>query len=278
MILLLLLCAVMLAACSDSQENRSDKNTGDTPAVAKAEPSGLSDSVWIAKGIPDPSDHWNGEEAATAYQILNKEVRSGTGFLPQMNPKGGAQIFSRITSIHHYATENTEELDEQEQLTAGVNLLTPLTQIYMLYLDKAQKEPRYNDELVELMITILAAEEEFMVLVHDFKASVPVEQRKSESFQAGVMQMQQGVTRSISGMIRVLRDKEVFSRAQMERLANALRRDGPELITYLDDTFQDELELEAAKTIYETDSPVIESALRSLFPFVDKVTDSLEAE
>ena len=272
--LILTLASCSQKADSDSQDAPKDHQT---QTLAEAVESGLSDSAWVALGVPDPSRTWDGNDMATAYLTINKEYRNGSGYLPTMHKDGGSQTFIRIISPRNLEILKADSLDTSEKLMEGTQLVQPLTQIYMLYLTASQKDGMYKEELIDMMIALISTEEKFLMVVRDFVSEATPEQRESESFTLGISQIQSGVTQSLSGVIRVLRDKGTFTQAQLEKLASGLRRDGPELVSQLDDENRSMLELEAAKTLMETDNPVIGSALRKLFPFVEKRLDSLKA-
>lgn len=269
-IVLSFLFVLTFSACSPSSEE-SDALADSTSTT----PLGFPDSVWAEKGIPDPNKHWQSEDFSTTFAVLKKEQRSGSGFLPRMTPEAGAKTFARITSFHNLDILKADSLDPQQRLMEGTELIMPYTQIYMLYLNKLQNDGSYAPELIEMMASILHLEEEFMMVVREFISTVPVENRESEQFQKGITQIEEGVTQTVSGVIRVLRDKDIFTQAQLEMLANTLRNTGSELLANLDKAYRQELEIEAAKTIREINNPIIESALEHLFPFVHKVADTL---
>ncbi len=273
-IVLSLLSIITLSACSSSSEEHAE-TLADSTSAAAAAPLGFPDSVWAEKGIPDPNKHWQSEDFNITYAVLKKEQRSGSGYLPRMTPEAGAKTFARITSFHNLDILEADSLDPQQRLLAGTELIMPYTQIYMLYLNKLERDQSYAPELIEMMASILHLEEEFMMVVREYISTVPVENRESEQFQKGITQIEEGITQTVSGVIGVLRDKDTFTQAQLEKLANTLRNTGSELLANLDKPYRQELELEAARTIREINNPVIENALEHLFPFVHKVADTL---
>lgn len=273
---------LVLTSCSQSsKDSHNESHSPDEPhsaqTLAEAAEPGLHDSAWVALGVPDPSKTWDGNDMAAAYIAINKEYRNGSGHLPTMHQEGGSQTFFRIISPRNLEILEADSLDTREKLMEGTMIVQPLTQIYMLYLSASQKEGLYKDELIDMMITLISTEEQFLMVVREFVNEATPEEKEAESFQAGIVQIDAGVTQSLSGVIIVLRDKGTFTKAQLEKLASGLRRDGPELVAHLNDENRAALELESARTLLETDNPVIGSALRKLFPFVEKRMDSLKA-
>ncbi len=70
----------------------------------------------------------------------------------------------------------------------------------------------------------------------------------------------------MDGVIRMLRDKTVFTSGQLERIAAALRETAPAMLPYVEEEGRAQLQAEAEATIAETENESVQNGLRELFP------------
>lgn len=264
--LLSLFPVLTLASCTES----SDKGPEDSTAaageeqVSQEQATTFPDSVWIAKGIPDPTRPWNSDEMGQALKVIQAS-NAANGPLPHYDSTGKEKTFARIASRENFTFFRDDSLSVDQRINSGVSTVAAYTQIYFLYANAAMNKGLYADELTELMGTLLKAEAEFTVLMTNFIKTVPKDRKESEQFKSGMKQMREGIAQSINGTIVVLRDKGAFSAGQLEKIALALKETAPDMLPFLDEELMAKLRTEAEKTIAEGDNETAKSVLRDLF-------------
>ncbi len=252
---------LLVSSCG---ENDSTAEQADTTAVTQ-ERQGISVAEWKAQGGPNPTQPWGEAEMLKGVEVYQSMRRTGTHDLPRKSGEG-SEIFARLISPDNLNFLADDSIPSEARMESLGRYMTGLTQIYLIYTGAAMGGEPYEDEVIEVMIVLIGTEARFMEILQDYLATVDPERKEDELFKSGMRQVQDGLTQSLKGVITVLRDKEVFTRAQLERLAGSLRKDGVDLIAGLDEEHHAQLESEARATLAATDDPVIQDALREAFP------------
>ncbi|MGE3800789.1 MAG: hypothetical protein AB7H80_07195 [Candidatus Kapaibacterium sp.] len=270
-----LLALVLLLSCGEGGKGESEKSeeisTNQTEQDSKSQTRlGISVEEWIAENGPDPSTPWGVSELNRAIQVIQSIRRTGTHGLPRLGGNGtGKEIFARIISEENLHQLTPDSASLEEKMGPLGQFMTVETQIYMVYAGAMMGGEGYTDEMIELMSFLLTTESEFMEILQAYLKTVTPEQRETESFKTGMKQVQDGLTQSLEGMITVLRDKGVFSQAQLERLATSLQTLGPPLVAGLDESYQQQLQGKAVLTLEATDNEKIAQALHAVFPNIE---------
>ena len=267
-----LLLALVLLSCASDESRGTSEDTSSSSADTSVEAYKaikLSDKDWIDRGIPDPNRVWQGGDMLKAVQVLQQARASGNIELPRMSG-AGSRIFDRMTSRENLAVFQNTSLPPEERMAQGATLMTPFTQIYLLYIQAAMNGEVYSDEVIESIITLLYIESEFTELVDSYVATIPETQRETPDFQAGMKQIRDGIAQSLNGTITILRDKGSFYPAQLERLADSLEIYTPVLLENVGEEHYNQLQEEAATTIKQTKNEAIIETLQKIFPELKK--------
>ncbi|MCB0713722.1 MAG: hypothetical protein KDD67_15450 [Ignavibacteriae bacterium] len=266
----LALTVVLLVSCGKNGEKENpspDQTESDSTTHTRL---GISVEEWIAENGPDPSTPWGVSELNRAIQVIQSIRRTGTHGLPRLGGNGsGKEVFARLISEENLQQLTPDSASLEEKMGPLGQFMTVETQIYMVYAGAMMGGEGYTDEMIELMSFLLTTESHFMKVLQAYLKTVTPEQRETVSFKTGMKQVQDGLTQSLEGIITVLRDKGVFSQAQLERLATSFQTLGPALIAGLDESYQQQLQSKAVLTLEATDNEKIGQALRAAFPNIE---------
>lgn len=265
--ILLSFSLAVLTSCADSSgENDVPDSTATLQQAGPNDQAAVTpDSVWMARGLPDPSRPWNAEEKQKALEALQKE--SGrSGELPRYDSTGKNRMFARIALPENIEFFRNDSLTAQERVNRGMVAVSYILQMYMLYTGRLMSGAEHSEEITQLIPNLLRIEAEFTRVGMEMVEAFPQKRRETEQVRTGVRQMREGLVGSIDAVLRVLRDKTVFTSGQLERIAAALRETAPAMLPYIEEEERAQLQAEAEATIAETENESVKNVLRELFP------------
>ena len=272
-----LLPILLIGICSSScksdgediskEDDQSQQLAADTTPDAGNVPDGspLTVEEWMKQGGPNPDSVWGTEELTAAYKTIQSLNQSAELSLPQESGEGKA-IFARLVSRENLEHIKADASSVDVAMGSLGSFMVILTQIYFIYAQEAMAGKYYNDETISMMILMLDAEVRFVDILDPFLEGIPAERKTDATFIAGLKKTQEGLTMSTNGAITVLRDQDVFTTPQLEKLADAFTELGPKLLAGLDEEYRAELESNAKTTLEATTNEKIHKALTTVFP------------
>lgn len=209
-------------------------------ADAVAQTSGAPDaSLSIADyqkfGVPSPEPIWGAEE----YELALGKFDSLKLALPRHGSARSGALFTRMIStdnlLHGRAVRQILEAGPDETQAALARMIKYTEQVpvlLMMYIDGSAALQPYGAEVVRISVYTLQTGRALFDLTYGFVDSQPEELQNSEGIRNAKQQMRDGLSQTMGGLLAMLAEDKAFTSADIEFLAEGLRREVPGIFGY----------------------------------------------
>ncbi len=210
-------------------------------ADTNAQTSGAADaSLTIAqyqqRGVPSPEPIWGAEEYAEAIEVFGGDDPAP---LPRHGSSRSGALFARLIStdnlLHARSVREILEMGAeptQAALTRMIHYTEQVPGLLMMYVEATDGVQPYGSEVVRISIYTLQTGRALFDLTYGFLGSQSSELQNSDGVRDAKQQMRDGLNQTLDGLLAMLSENGSFLAADMEFLADGLRREVPGVFGY----------------------------------------------
>lgn len=121
-------------------------------------------------GMPKPEELWNGSEYKRAIKVIKGFYNVDKWSLPRKNSQYSGSLFTRMTNMDNFKiiTDKSEPL--QERLQEHDEIINSLNQFLNLYFEPNEKEQRFGEEVLSLIVTSAKSTEYSITVVKELQS------------------------------------------------------------------------------------------------------------
>lgn len=215
-------------------------------------------AVYIQKGLPAHDRKWGGDDYEQALAILRTIAAQDPTQLPRFGSPASGLMFARIVSPDNLSLYNDKTAALDLRLQERGAILTNLGLLIGLYASVSTAEKVFDAELIELTRLTLQACVDVPQMMDKAMASVSPEIRQSSQ-----QQVSEGFAQVVNGCLTTLTEKKLYRTVTLIRLAQALEKTLPAIITTLPPGTQQEIPVRLKQIIeQESDAELKGSLIR----------------
>ncbi len=242
---------------SPFQEARAD----DAAPVASPQDVSLTAKKLVERGMPAPDRGWGGADYKKAAQVLDELARSEPAGLPRFQSTRSGQVFSRIVSRELLDQLASSKIPVNTRMGDFLDSFDGSRAIFSAYVVAHAKGAPLSAEVTQLASHLVRLTRTAMEVSKEFLASLPADDPKKETRQAGLTKMKSGLATMLGGVLTMLTERSRYAVGDRVGMAVTLKEVLPHVYKALPELSRAELSKRLDEIVEGSDEASIKKPL-----------------
>ncbi|HEY6931432.1 MAG TPA: hypothetical protein VJA66_17310 [Thermoanaerobaculia bacterium] len=253
-------CLLLTVFLTSAGRSSSIRSGSPVPAPDRS----LDTAAYISKGLPAPDRDWGGDDYGRALAVLQALGNEDAYSLPRRFSPRSKDVFACMVSDSNLDIAHSTSLPVGLRLRQSLAEFDATGKILSVYAGPTTPAATFDDELVDLMATLLRQAVSTCQLLDEFLQTLPPAERSTPARTEGFAQVRQGMANVVSGALTTLTESALYRVPPRVRLAQALAKHLPDLYSYIPTGTQQEVRVRLVKLATDAEDSELKEAVTSI--------------